>query len=262
MNVLVINLKGGAAKTTNASLIASFLPTTNKEQNLLIEIDKINESDSKIKSKDYKSVQVDFLNESDQSFLEFENYLLDEGVKIIDVGAVKLEIFHKSMTAANLYSTIDLLIIPSMDGSDDMLVAMSFLQTIRDVITPDRIMFSFNRFNDHEYTSHEEQFSSFFDKKSEIKKNFGIDLSNEDNYYILKDSRAIKLSRAKKCTLKSLVDTDADAITAAQRAEKDRVKRLELTRQRSLILSSQNFYNDYVINMIEKIMFKLQKSSK
>lgn len=258
MNILVINLKGGAAKTTNASLIASFLPQ-NRDANLLIEIDKINQSDSKIKSKDYKSIQLDFLNESDSQFLEFENFLLDEGVKIIDVGAVKLEVFHKAMTAANLYSTIDLLVIPSMDGSDDMLVAMSFLQTIRDVITPDRIMFSFNRFNEHEYTSHQEQFSSFFEKKNEIKKNFGIDLSNEDNYYILKDSRAIKLSRAKKCTLKSLVDIDVDVITQAQRAEKDRDKRLELTRERSLILSSQNFYNDYVIPMIEKIAKKLQK---
>lgn len=258
MNILVINLKGGAAKTTNASLIASFLPI-NGEQNLLIEIDKINQSDSKIISKDYKSIQLDFLNESDQSFLNFENFLLDDGVKIIDVGAVKLEVFHKSMSAANLYSTIDLLVIPSMDGSDDMQVAMSYLQTIHNDIPSNRIMFSFNRFNDHEYTSHFEQFSSFFDKKNEIKKNFGIDLSSEDNYYVLKDSRAIKLSRAKKCTLKSLVDIDVDVITQAQRSEKDRDKRLELTKERSLIMSSQNFYNDYVIPMIEKIVKKLQK---
>lgn len=257
-NILCINLKGGCGKTTNASLIASFLPT-NGEQNLLLEIDKINQSDSRIISKDYKSLQVDFLNESDSQFLEFENYLLDEGTKIVDVGAVKLEIFHKAMTAANLYSTIDLLVIPSVDGSDDMQVGMAYLQTIRDVIPSNRIMFSFNRFNDHEYTSHQEQFSSFFDKKSEIKKNFGIDLANEDNYYVLKDSRAIKLSRAKKCTLKSLVDIDVDVITQAQRSEKDRDKRLELTRERSLIISSQNFYNDYVIPMIEKIAKKLQK---
>lgn len=257
-NILCINLKGGTAKTTNASLIASFLPT-NGEQNLLIEIDKINQADSKIKSKDYKSIQLDFLNESDSQFLEFENYLLDGGVKIIDVGAVKLEVFHKAMTAANLYSTIDLLVIPSMDGSTDFEVGMAYLQTILNDIPSNRIMFSFNRFNDHEYTSHQEQFSSFFDKKSEIKKNFGIDLSNEDNYYVLKDSRAIKLSRAKKCTLKSLVDIDVDVITQAQRAEKDRDKRLELTRERSLIMSSQNFYNDYVIPMIEKIVRKLQK---
>ena len=86
-NILVINLKGGAAKTTNASLIASFLPFQT-DQNILIEVDKINQSDSRIKSKDYKSIQLDFLNESDSQFLEFENLLLDDGLKIIDVGAV------------------------------------------------------------------------------------------------------------------------------------------------------------------------------
>jgi hypothetical protein len=119
-------------------------------------------------------------------------------------------------------------------------------------------MFSFNRFNDYEYTSYQEQFSSFFEKQKEIKKSFEIDLQDESNYYVLKDSRAIKLSRAKKCTLKSLVDTDVDALTTAQRAEQDRDKRLELTKERSLILSAQNFYNDYVIRMIEKIMKKLE----
>lgn len=259
MNILVINLKGGAAKTTNASLIASFLPAQSGGQNLLIEIDKINQSDSKIKNKDYRSLQLDFLNESGSQFLEFENLLLDTGyLKVIDTGAVKLEIFHKSMSAANIYSTIDLLIIPNMDGSDDFNVAMAYLQTIQNDIPSTNIMFSFNRFNEHEYTSHQEQFSSFFEKKSEIKKNFGIDLNDENNHYVLKDSRAIKLSRAKKITLKSLVDTDVDVITTAQRAEQDRDKRLELTRERSLILSAQNFYNNYVISMIEKIMKKLE----
>lgn len=256
-NILVINLKGGAAKTTNASLIASFLPRQ-IEQNILIEVDKINQSDSRIKSKDYKSIQLDFLNESDAQFLEFENLLLDDGIKIIDVGAVKLEIFHRAMTASNLYSTIDLLVIPSMDGSDDFAVAMSYLQTVQNTISPEKIIFSFNRFNNYEYTNPQEQFSSFFEKTKEVRKNFSIDLNDENNYYVLKDSRAIKLARAQKITLKSLVDSDVEAITVAQRAEIDRDKRLELTKQRSLILSAQNFYNEYAIDMMQKIVKKIE----
>jgi len=254
MNILVINLKGGAAKTTNSSIIASYLPNST-----LIEIDKINKSDSKIQSKDYKSVQLDFLNESDNQFLNFENLLLDDTVKIIDVGAVKLEIFHKAMSCANLYSTIDLLIIPGMDGADDFSVAMSYLNTIKNEIDFNNILFSFNRFNEHEYTSPVEQFNSFFDKKDEILSNFKIDLNNDSNYYILKDSRAIKLARANKVTLKSLVDADVDMITKKQRATKDKAKRMELTKQRSLILSAQNFYNEYVINMLKKITNKLKQ---
>lgn len=252
MNILVINLKGGAAKTTNSSIIASYMPNAT-----LIEIDKINKSDSKIISKDYKSLLIDFLNEADNQFLEFENLLLEDGMKIIDVGAVKLEVFHKAMSAASLYSTIDLLIIPSMDGSDDFSVAMAYLNTIINEVDSNNILFSFNRFNEHEYTSHIEQFSSFFDKKDEILRNFKIDLNNELNYYILKDSRAVKLSRAHKVTIKSLVNSDVEAITKKQRSTKDRIKRLELTRKRSLILSAQKFYNEYVINMLQKITNKL-----
>lgn len=254
MNILVINLKGGAAKTTNSSIIASYLPNST-----LIEIDKINRSDANIISKDYESFQLDFLNESDNQFLNFENILLDDGIKIIDVGAVKLEIFHKAMSVANLYSTIDLLIIPSMDGSDDFSVAMSYLNTIKNDINPKNILFSFNRFNEHEYTSSQEQFSSFFDKKNEIKDNFDIDLDDDSNYYILKDSRAIKLARANKITLKSLVDSNVDEITKKQRATKDKKERMELTKQRSLILSAQNFYNEYVIDMLQKITNKLEQ---
>ncbi|MCF6245074.1 MAG: hypothetical protein L3J43_08550 [Sulfurovum sp.] len=88
MNILVINLKGGAAKTTNSSLIASYMPNST-----LVEIDKINKSDSKIISKDYKSLQIDFLNEGDNQFLEFENLLLEDGMKIIDVGAINFSFF-------------------------------------------------------------------------------------------------------------------------------------------------------------------------
>jgi hypothetical protein len=253
MNILVINLKGGAAKTTNSSIIASYLPNAT-----LIEIDKINKSDSKIISKDYKSIQIDFLNENDNQFLEFENILLDDTIKIIDVGAVKLEIFHRAMVAANLYSTINLLIIPAMDGADDFSVAMAYLNTIKNEISFNNILFSFNRYNNHEYTSHQEQFSSFFNKKDEILNNFKIDLSDESNYYILADSRAIKLARANKITLKSLVDSDIDAITKKQREEQNKNKRLELTKKRSLILSAQNFYNNYAIEMMQKIVKKLE----
>lgn len=253
MNILIINLKGGAAKSTNSSIIASYI-----DNSTLIEIDKINKSDKRI-TKDYKSIQLDFLNESDDKFLEFENLLLEKDeVRIIDPGAIKLEVFHKAMITASLYSTVDLLIIPAMDGVDDFLVAMSYLETIKDEIDAQKVMFSFNRYNENEYSEHQEQFNSFFNKKSEIKKNFGIDLIDE-NYYVLKDSRAIKISREKGITLKSLVDTNIEALTKQQRAETDRDKRLELTKERSLVLSAQNFYKEYVTQMLEKILKKLQK---
>lgn len=254
MNILVINLKGGAAKTTNSSIIASYLSKAK-----LIEIDKINQSDKRIQSKDYQSIQLDFLNESDEKFIQFEEMLLDGGIKVIDIGAVKLEIFHKAMTAADLYNTINLVVIPCMDGADDFQVAINYLATIQSQIDLQKVIFSFNRFNNHEYSSPQEQFSSFFSKKERVKELFNIDLDDESNYYIVKDSRAVKIAREKGVTLKSLIDADVQAITQEQRSTTDNDKRMELTKQRSLILNAQNLFNDYLSTMLEKIQSKMKK---
>lgn len=252
-NILSINLKGGAGKTTGASIISSYI-----ENVTLIEIDKINQSDKRIDSNGYyDSIQIDFNKETDESFYKFENMLLDDNIKVIDVGAVKLESFHKSMKIADLYNTIDLVVIPSMDGADDFSVAMDYLESIKDDILPEKIMFGFNRYNDNEYQNVEEQFDSFFDNKKVIKKDYGIDLDNKDNYYILKDSRAVKNARKKGVTLKSLAEKNVKDITAKQRSEKDNKKRMELTKERSLALNAQNFQKDYVLPMITKVVKKL-----
>uniref|UniRef100_UPI004047A680 hypothetical protein n=1 Tax=Aliarcobacter sp. TaxID=2321116 RepID=UPI004047A680 len=252
MNILAINLKGGAAKTTNSSIVASYLPEAT-----LIEIDKINKSDDGIKSKDYRSVQLDFMNESDSNFIEFETMLLDENTKIIDVGAVKLETFHKAMVSSNLYDTIDLFIITAMDGKDDADVALTYLNSVKNEIDMNKVIFAFNRFNDHEYSNVKEQFDNWFEKTEQIKKAFNIDLKNEDTYYVIKDSRAIKQARKMGITYKSLVDEDLDKITKEQRACKDKAERLKLTEYRSLVNNAQNLFNDYISIMLEKIQKKL-----
>lgn len=256
MNLLVINLKGGAAKTTNSSIIACYLPGS-----VLLEIDKINRSDVKIDSNGfYKSKQIDFQNETSKEFLEFENFLIEEGIKIIDVGAIKLEIFHEAMKTANLYDTIDLLIIPAMDGSDDFTVAMDYLESVKDLIDPSKIMFSFNRFNEHEYTDIKEQFDSFFNNAEAIKSKYNIDLNDSDNYYVLKDSKAIKQARKLGRTIRSLVDQDLDKITQEQRMPGiNRDTRMELTKRRTLVNSAKKFYENFIESMMEKIKSKLAK---
>jgi len=251
LNILVINLKGGAAKSTNSSILASYLPNAK-----LLEVDKINESDKAIKSKDYESTQIDFIHENDENFYLFENELLRDGIKVIDVGAVKLEIFHKTMTAASLYNTIDLIIIPSMDGSDDYSVCVNYLSTIQSEIDLNKVLFSFNRYNPNEYPKVEDQFNSFFEKKDAIKKAFKIDL--EKNYYVIKDARSIKEARKMGVTVKSLIDENIEELTAKQRACADDVERMELTKRRGLVLNAQNLYKDYIAPAILKIKEKIE----
>jgi len=251
-NILIMNLKGGASKTTNSSLVASYL-----NNSTLVEIDKINESDANINNRDYyDSIQIDFINDTSDDFLKFEDLLLDEGLKIIDVGAVKLEIFHKAMVASSNYDLIDLLIIPSMDGVDDFNVALNFLETIKELIPTEKIIFSFNRFNSKEY-SVEQQFDNFFDNEDLILEDFDILL--EDNYYVLQDSMAIKKSRKIGETLKYFADKDINEITRKQRdITYSKEEGTVFQRERVVVRKSQEFEQLCIVPMIQLITQKLE----
>ena len=139
------------------------------------------------------------------------------------------------MKVAGLYNIIDLLIIPSMDGVDDFIAAMDYLESIKGDIEPNKIMFSFNRFNDSEYQNLEEQFDSFFDNVKVIKKEYGIDLTDKNNYYVLQDSREIKKAIKAGKTFKSFALKNENA---------------------------QDFQRDYIIPMITKISKKWKKRKK
>ncbi len=255
-NILVLNLKGGAGKTANSSLIVSYLKNAT-----LIEIDKINKSANRIDTNNFFTTQqVHFRNHEDNSFIDFENLLLSDGIKVLDIGAVMLDTFHDAMTEANLYEYIDLLIIPSMDGHDDFEVGVKLLNSLipSGLIDSNKIIFSFNRFVNSVYSSVSEQFDAFFDNTELLKKNFGIDLNDEGNYYALAENRSVKSARRKGITLRSIAEKDIDEITKAQRAERDNAKRLEITKERSLVHNAQKFQEEFAIPAIEKILKKLE----
>jgi len=257
MNILIYNFKGGAAKSTTASILASWLKGAE-----LIEIDQINKSDSRIDSKQYYlSTQLTFVNETSNSFLEFEDKIIDDSkINIIDVGAVMLDRFHTAMVTAGLYSDIDLIIVPAMDGADDFNVAIKFFENIKNLISSEKILIGFNRFDPIEYDGDvAEQFDMFFQNQKVLKKEYEIDLGNENNYFVIKNSKAIKKARAQGITLKSLVDEDLSVIKKMQREEKDKTKRLEITKKRMLVNNAQNLYKDYISVMLSKIAKKLEQ---
>lgn len=254
MNILIYNYKGGSSKSTTSSIVASYLNDAT-----LIELDYINKSDSRVASDGfYKSVQINFLDETSESFFEFESLLIKPDIKVVDVGSVMLDRFNLAMKKSSLYSMIDLIIIPSVDGSEDFNMALKFLENIKDEVPAQKIIFSFNRFNNHEYDRVEEQFDTFFKNAAILKKEYGVDLKNEDNWFAVKDSKAIKRARSMGVTLKSLIDQDVELITTQQRAESDDSKRLELTKKRGLVLNSQNLYREFIEPMMSKIIKKLE----
>ncbi|MGB3751945.1 MAG: hypothetical protein WA945_10285 [Arcobacteraceae bacterium] len=256
MNILTYNWKGGCAKSTISSIIASYL-----DDSKLLEIDFINKSDKKLNTEGYyESEQINFVNETSDAFYEFENQLLDDGVKVIDCGAVMLDKLHSALKTSNLYSNIDLIVLPAMDGADDFNVAYKFLTNIKGLVDPTKIIIAFNRFDPIEYNNDiSEQFETFFNNKKLLKDKFGIDLDDENSYFVIKNSKAIKKSRAMGIVLKSLIDQDIKEITDRQRAEKDGAKRLIITKERGLVQNAHNLYSEYISPMLEKIAIKLEQ---
>lgn len=251
-NILVFNLKGGAAKSTNSNIIASVLPGA-----ILIEADKINKTAEDIDS-DFESVQVDFVNEGSIGFDKFTNLLVEPNFTIIDVGAKMIETFHQSMINSGNYSEIDLVIIPLMDGADDFLTALDLLTNLKEQVEYKKVIFALSRWNNHEYAI-EAQFDTFFNNQKRIKKDFGIDINDEDNWYVLKDSRSIKYARSNKITLKSLVEKDANVLKNMMTTEADKDKRAPITALRNIVLQSQIYWNEFIIPAISKIEKKLQQ---
>jgi len=256
LNILVMTLKGGGSKTTISSIIASYL-----NNSTLIEVDKINKSDERINLRDYyKSIQLDWNNDTNKSFTEFEDLLLEDGIKIIDVGAVKLEVFHKTMSESENYDLIDLLIVPSMDGNDDFEVGFKMLLNVKDFIDMDKVLIAFSRFNENSYTV-EEQFDSWFENEKLLKDDFNIDLC--ENYFVINDSYAIKKARKVGETVRFFADQDPTAVRKfAQDTSITKAERKKRNAIRTVVQKANAIYNVSFVPMLQLIDQKIKSLKK
>ena len=252
LNILVMNLKGGVGKTTTSSIVASFYVGSK-----LIEIDKINESDKRIISSYYKSEQMDFTSATSENWLNFEDELFADGVKIIDVGAVKLETFHNAMQMNKGYEEIDLIVIPNMDGADDFLVAEKFLANLKNVgFDTSKVLFVFSRFNPNEYTV-SEQFNKFFRNADLLKEDYQIDLEDENNYAVIPDKKCVKYARDKGITVRSLIENDDRDLRIQITDCEDLEQKRELQELRNCVINAKDLYSNYLHKLIQKIQKKV-----
>ncbi|MFY4858897.1 hypothetical protein ACOTVL_10655 [Aliarcobacter butzleri] len=252
LNILIMNLKGGVGKSTTSSITASFYTNST-----LIEIDKINESDDRIDSPYYNSIQMDFTSATSDNWLDFEDKLFENGVKIIDVGAVKLETFHNAMTINKGYDEIDLIIIPAMDGADDFIVADKFLANLKAVgFDTSKVMFVFSRFNQNEY-SVEEQFNKFFKNKDLLKDDYKIDLDDTNSYAVIPDKKCVKYARDKGITVRSLIDKDDNELRAKISESKNSTEKRQVLELRNCVINAKDLYSNYLKSLIEKINQKI-----
>lgn len=199
--ILIINSKGGAAKSTVAmQVIAPYFLAKGQEVELL-ELDNQNQdakifSKSKIKTKQIavdsnskdlnKTVRDLFLNENKN------NTVLDIG------GNATTTNFSSSLKSTHMHHMVDLFVIPMSGGSQDLKNAKVTLEIILDMNNNAKVLFVLSRVRNPKRVQF--QYGDFFEDKK----------LNKYQHIILPESDCIDLSRKLKKTVYELAQDEEE----------------------------------------------------
>lgn len=200
-NILIVQSKGGAAKSTTAmQIIATYFLVKGQEVELL-ELDNQNQdakifSKSKIKT---KQINVDSnskdLNQTVRDLFLAEN----KNNTVLDVGGnATTTNFLKSLKSTHMYNMVDLFIVPMSGGSQDLKNAKETLKIILDMNKNAKVLFALSRVRNPKRVQF--QYGDFFEDKE----------LNKYLYIILPESDCIDLSRKLKKTVFELAQDEQE----------------------------------------------------
>ncbi|WP_323595759.1 division plane positioning ATPase MipZ [Aliarcobacter butzleri] len=199
MNIVIINSKGGASKSTTAYQVASTYFLYKNEEVELFELDNQNKDSSNFTNSQIKSVQiqVDFdkqLNNTTRDL--FLNQ--DSKNKVVDVGGNQTTTeFINSINQTKMYNLIDLFIIPISGGHQDVVNAKASYELISNF--GKKVVFCLSRSrHPHNSPRLKFQYQNFF-------KTFENPI-----YFVLEDSDVIDLSRTFKKSVFELANDDTE----------------------------------------------------
>lgn len=199
MNIVIINSKGGASKSTTAYQVASTYFLYKNEEVELFELDNQNKDSSNFTNSQIKSVQiqVDFdkqLNNTTRDL--FLNQ--DSKNKVVDVGGNQTTTeFINSVNQTKMYNLIDLFIIPISGGHQDVVNAKASYELISNF--GKKVVFCLSRSrHPHNSPRLKFQYQNFF-------KTFENPI-----YFVLEDSDVIDLSRTFKKSVFELANDDTE----------------------------------------------------
>lgn len=90
-------------------------------------------------------------------------------------------------------------------------------------------------------------------------KKYKVDLTNESNYFAIKDSLPIKYARRNAITIKELCDFDIDAINQKiDEIKNEQDDELMQLIKRNIVKSALLLQKNYILPGIEKIINKLK----
>ena len=200
-NILVVQSKGGASKSTTAMQIISTYFLAKGQEIELWELDNQNQdakifSKSKIKT---KQIIVDSnskdLNQTVRDLFLSEN----KNNTVLDVGGnATTTNFLRSLKSTHMYNMVDLFIIPMSGGSQDLKNAKECLKIILDMNKNVKVLFVLSRVRNPKRVQF--QYGDFFEDKE----------LNKYPYIILPESDCIDLSRKLKKTVYELAQDEQE----------------------------------------------------
>ena len=260
MKIVVINSKGGVGKSTiSVQVIASYLYQKSDKQVPHYEFDDENED-----NKAYTNSQILKTYTQPVAKVNLSNkltdILLDENDCIIDVGANKTTIyFLEALFETGMIYTIDLFVIPLMDGESDAMSALRIYEVIKEANSEAKVMFALNRVNSNrELTT---QFDIFLGDDRGIFNQEGIIESIDEadrNYIVVYDSDIVKYSKSFGITILelSLMDRDlASEIKEAIKNKEDKQTIKILSFKKSIKDNAVVYYQKY----LKSIFIQLDK---
>ena len=201
VNVIVVNTKGGAGKSTTAMQTISTYFLAKAQEVELLELDNQNQdakifSKSKIKS---RQINVDAnakdLNQTIRDLFLGE----DKNNKVMDIGGnATTSNFLQSLKSTHMYNMVDLFIIPMSGGSQDLKNAKDTLQMILVMNSNANVLFALSRVRNPKRVQF--QYGDFL-QDEKLKKY---------PYIILPESDCIDLSRKLKKTVYELAQDEQE----------------------------------------------------
>ena len=201
VNVIVVNTKGGAGKSTTAMQTISTYFLAKAQEVELLELDNQNQ-DAKIFSKSkIKSTQINVdanakdLNQTIRDLFLGE----DKNNKVMDIGGnATTSNFLQSLKSTHMYNMVDLFIIPMSGGSQDLKNAKDTLQMILVMNSNANVLFALSRVRNPKRVQF--QYGDFL-QDEKLKKY---------PYIILPESDCIDLSRKLKKTVYELAEDEQE----------------------------------------------------
>lgn len=199
MNIVIVNTKGGASKSTTAFQVASTYFLAKIQEIELFELDNQNKDSANFSKSLIKSTQieVDFNKELNNTVRDL---FLNENAqnKVIDVGGNQTTTaFISALKSTHMHNIVDLFIIPVSGGHQDVINAKTTFDLISDF--DKRVVFCLSRArHPHNSPRLRFQFQNFF-------KTF-----KNPTYFVLEDSDVIDLSRNLKKSVFELANDETE----------------------------------------------------